>query len=400
MTPPATGWPQNPAMTATTAPGTARSPRYGVLKRCAINQGACLAIAFVLWMLRIDASFWIVLAYSLLIGNACWALIDGGRALAARARFALYGGIREWPGWAWMAPIVVIGTVTGYAVGSTLADALLGIRSPSLLASRPTVILSVFTALGVSYIFYARERMHSQRLEAEAAQRLTSDVQLKLLQSQLEPHMLFNTLANLRVLIGLDPVQAQTMLDHLIRFLRTTLASTRTPSHPLSAEFDALGDYLSLMAVRMGPRLQSNFDLPADLRDIPVPPLLLQPVLENAIKHGLEPQVEGGRIDVSARRQGASLLLRVHDTGAGLSASHPTAATAGTGFGLEQVRQRLTALYGDRATLTLQTAAEAGAAPGGAVPLAPTPSKGTVVLIELPFDLPLPPSPPAPRNTL
>jgi LytS/YehU family sensor histidine kinase len=97
------------------------------------------------------------------------------------------------------------------------------------------------------------------------------------------------------------------MLDHLIAFLRTTLAATRADRHPLATEFDALRDYLALMAVRMGPRLQVQLDLPDELRAAAVPPLLLQPLVENAIKHGLEPKVEGGRIEVVARRQGRHL---------------------------------------------------------------------------------------------
>jgi hypothetical protein len=130
----------------------------------------------------------------------------------------------------------------------------------------PVLAFSVIAAMVVSYLFYARERMHSHHLAALAAERLASETQLKLLQSQLEPHMLFNTLANLRVLIGLDPPQAQAMLDHLIAFLRTTLAATRADRHPLATEFDALRDYLALMAVRMGPRLQWQLDLPDALR--------------------------------------------------------------------------------------------------------------------------------------
>ena len=130
--------------------------------------------------------------------------------------------------------------------------------------------------------------------------------------------MLFNTLANLRVLIGLDAPRAQAMLDHLNAYLRATLGASRAPWHPLSAEFDRLADYLALMAVRMGPRLQVVLDLPDELRRLPLPPLLLQPLVENAIKHGLEPKVAGGRIEVGARRDGDMLELSVRDSGVGI----------------------------------------------------------------------------------
>ena len=191
---------------------------------------------------------------------------------------------------------------------------------------------------------------------------------LAMLQSQLEPHMLFNTLANLRVLIGLDPQRAQAMLDRLIAFLRATLNASRRDSQPLSDEFQQLDDYLALMAVRMGARLSVSFTLPPDLAALPVPPLLLQPLVENAIKHGLEPKVEGGRIAVDAQREGQRLTLTVRDSGIGLG----TASTGGTAFGLEQVRTRLATLFGARATLTLQAAADADG--------------GTLATIQLPLD--------------
>ncbi len=295
--------------------------------------------------------------FSLLVGNACWLLIDGLRALVGRWRYARRGGNPEWPGMAWMAPIVLLGSLLGYLLGHAAARALLDLPASSGTLQAPIMVFSVLVAMAVVALYYARERVHAQHLQAEAAQRLASETQLKLLQSQLEPHMLFNTLANLRVLIGLDAAQAQAMLDHLIAFLRTTLASTRIDRHALASEFDALRDYLALMAVRMGPRLQPRFELPDDLRALPVPPLLLQPLVENAIKHGLEPQVDGGRLEVSAARQGQQLRLRVRDTGAGLSAAG--AATDGTHFGLEQVRQRLARVYGDQASLSLQPAADA-----------------------------------------
>jgi LytS/YehU family sensor histidine kinase len=167
--------------------------------------------------------------------------------------------------------------------------------------------------------------------------------------------MLFNTLANLRVLIGLDTQRAQAMLDRLIAFLRATLEASRVGRHPLRAEFARLNDYLELMRVRMGERLQSRLSLPDDLADAPVPPLLLQPLVENCIKHGLEPQLGGGRVEVSASREGGQLVLRVRDTGAGRS----SAAPPGTQFGLTQVRERLATLYGAHASLELCDAPDA-----------------------------------------
>jgi len=175
--------------------------------------------------------------------------------------------------------------------------------------------------------------------------------------------MLFNTLANLRVLIGIDPQQAQAMLDRLIAFLRATLTASRSDAQPLATEFAQLADYLALMALRMGPRLQVRLDLPEELGSLPVPPLLLQPLVENAIKHGLEPQVEGGRIEVAARAEPGWLELTVRDSGVGLAAaqqSMPPAPGAESGFGLTQIRQRLATQYGSLASLELQPATDNG----------------------------------------
>jgi sensor histidine kinase YesM len=150
------------------------------------------------------------------------------------------------------------------------------------------------------------------------------------------------------------------MLDHLIAYLRATLSASRAARHPLASEFDRVSDYLALLAIRMGPRLQVRMELPDDLRSLPVPPLLLQPLVENCIHHGLEPKVAGGRIELRASRSGSTLQITVRDTGVGLD---DTPASRGTGFGTTQVRERLSALFGDRAAFTLTAAhdAEGGA---------------------------------------
>jgi sensor histidine kinase YesM len=132
-----------------------------------------------------------------------------------------------------------------------------------------------------------------------------------------------------------------------------TLSGSRALAHPLSAEFDRLGDYLELMSVRMGERLRYTLELPDDLRDVPVPPLLLQPLVENSIRHGLEPKVEGGRIAVRAHRDADRLVIEVSDTGVGLGAAPPS---EGSGFGLEQVRERLATVYGDHGRMHLAPA--------------------------------------------
>jgi signal transduction histidine kinase len=305
--------------------------------------------------------------FSFSIGLPCQFLIEGGRRAVAwwlaRTQPDSEPLHRGWPGWQWTLPTILLGTAGGIQIGYALAGWLLGIPAslPAFGDWRSWFVIlstSLLVSIGVTGFFWSRSRLAAAEAQTQRAKSAAAENQLKLLESQLEPHMLFNTLANLRVLIALDPPRAQAMLDRLIAFLRATLNASRVGTHALSAEFDRSSDYLALMQIRMGPRLQFAFELPHELRDTPVPPLLLQPLVENCITHGLEPKIEGGRIEVRAARDGQMLVLTVRDNGAGLLPSTPT---PGTGFGTQQVRDRLATLYGARATLTLTAIAERGA---------------------------------------
>jgi signal transduction histidine kinase len=305
-----------------------------------------------------------MLAYTLGITLCCWFFIDGGRVVASRW---VHRGAppdaptHDWPGWPAMSVVLLVGTVLGAVLGSLLGDALTGgDNAARVLLGQPRgvfamLLTTIVPGIAATLYFHARGRLAASEARAQQAQRVAAENQLRLLESQLEPHMLFNTLANLRVLIGLDPPRAQAMLDQLIAFLRATLNASRVGRHALSAEFSRLADYLALMQVRMGERLQARLDLPDALATLAVPPLLLQPLVENAIQHGLEPRVGGGRIEVRAARDGDTLVLTVRDTGVGLQ----PASAGGTHFGLQQVRDRLATLYGASASLTLAGASDA-----------------------------------------
>ena len=356
-----------------TLPPTLPRPRRSFLRRGLINQLVCLSASVPFWLLsHRQSAYWVVLLYSMAIGNLIWLFIDGGRQLTARVFGGKAASRTRWQRWVSMGLIIVIGSLAGYSLGASLIDALLGIQSPGLFNTVTPGVITLLVAGAMTYFFWSRERLHAEIAAAEAARRWALENQLKLLESQLEPHMLFNTLANLRVLIGIDPPRAQAMLDRLIAFLRATLSGSRKSTHPLRDEFDRLADYLALMTVRMGPRLAVQFDLPADLRELPVPPLLLQPLVENAIRHGLEPKVEGGRIEVSARRDAGQLRLTVRDTGVGLARAAAQASSAdGTHYGTTHVRERLATLFGERAIFEL------AAAPG--------PEGGTLATLLLPW---------------
>jgi sensor histidine kinase YesM len=337
----------------------------------------CLGIATLLWAFD-GGSMAVKGVYSFAIGFACFGVMEAARLLQAAA-VDIWRRSRGQPldaagfgsGWRGVLPAMLLTLAAGPAIGIALADAITGHRSTGLLQlgaaqTRVTLALTLLGSLAAVFALSTMERLASARAAAEAAQRQAAEHQLRLLQSQLEPHMLFNTLANLRVLIALDPPRAQAMLDRLIAFLRSTLQASRAGTHTLADEFARLDDYLGLMAVRMDVRLRCTLTLPPELTQTEVPALLLQPLVENAIRHGLEPNVNGGHIEVSAARDGGWLLLAVRDSGVGWR----DAAVAGhEGFGLTQVRERLAARYAGAARLDI------GPADGG----------GTLATLTLPL---------------
>jgi signal transduction histidine kinase len=339
----------------------------------------CLAISAIQYGFSIDKPYDVPLVYSLAIGASTWALIDFGRNLVPSAQET------GWPLGPAGIGLTAGGIVGGYVIGTLLGDFWFGWSSwdssaPARTQLRTSLLVTLLAGIAGSYYFYTVNKSSYLLAQMREARHHASEAHLKLLESQLEPHMLFNTLANLRVLIGADPVRAQQMLDHMIAYLRATLNASRATTHTLQAEFDRLRDYLELMAIRMGPRLAYQLDLPPELAHLPVPALLLQPLVENSIKHGLEPKVEGGRVTVAAVREGEALVLRVSDTGVGTSSAQgrggETGLSAGAvgaaptgGFGLAQVRERLAALYGAAAALDFSAQEGRGACTTARLPV-------------------------------
>jgi sensor histidine kinase YesM len=263
---------------------------------------------------------------------------------------------------------------TGIVLGSLIMN-----LEPPRLSTYPSprqIGMILFTFLGVcvmSLLALSRERMIRIKAErgeatarAERIERQALQAQLRLLQAQIEPHMLFNTLANLQGLIGLDPDRASQMLDQLIQYLRATLSASRAETTTLEQEFAAMHAYLGLMAVRMGERLAYQVTLPDALRAARLPPMLLQPLVENAIIHGLEPKIDGGEVVLAAAEHNGRLEISVSDTGLGLD--HPT-GTKGGGVGVANARERLHALYGQRAGVLLTSASPHGAVARLTLPL-------------------------------
>jgi sensor histidine kinase YesM len=220
------------------------------------------------------------------------------------------------------------------------------------------LLLSLLISGILATVFYARERQakaeagfQSERARVAAAERSTKVAELKLLQAQVEPHFLYNTLANVISLIDANPSLAKRMVERLIDYLRRAAVAASGAPSTLGGQIELLRAYLDLIALRMGSRLAYRTEVPADLGALALPPMLLQPLVENAIKHGIEPATRGGELVVSANRDGDRLVLAVTDNGLGVSAVRPQGST---GLGLANLRERLASLYGTGAVLTIR----------------------------------------------
>ncbi len=199
---------------------------------------------------------------------------------------------------------------------------------------------------------WAWQEWHEEQLKRQA-----KEAELRLLQAQIEPHFLFNTLANVRSLIDFAPKEAGELLDAFTDHLRASLTSMRAERVSLDTELALVGHYLRLMQLRMGERLSFSIEADDAARAVMVPPLLLQPLVENAIHHGLESKVEPGHVKVQAQVVNGQLQLRVQDDGVGLDAPR---TRAGNGVATQNIRERLSTRYGERATLRLEPAVPQG----------------------------------------
>jgi sensor histidine kinase YesM len=201
------------------------------------------------------------------------------------------------------------------------------------------------------------ELMARENLKVVSREKQLVQAQMRMLQAQIEPHFLFNTLSNIQSLIGRAPDKASLMMDNFIAYLRQTLSASRAQMGTVKQEFDLLRQYLDLIKIRMADRLEYDLQIDPHLDTTPLAPMLLQPLVENAIKHGLEPKVEGGRVSVVASRSvtaaGERLIFTVADNGLGFS---DNADSKGSGVGLENLRERLAVLYDNRAALTIADA--------------------------------------------
>ena len=253
-----------------------------------------------------------------------------------------------------VAAALIIGSLGGSYLGSVVSG-----MSPDILFEKHGLIQLLFLGVMfgsiITYFFSSREQIaESQvRIQEEKIKRLTSEkkaaeANLKLLQAQIEPHFLFNTLSNVLSLLDTNPQKGKSMLVDFIQYLRASLSKIRDEHATLGQEMEMIRAYLSIFKVRMGDRLNYKIDLPQHLSAIFFPPMLIQPLVENAIKHGLEPRVDGGEILISGIEKDGFLRLAVVDTGGGFIEQQEF------GMGLSNIRERLQSLYGESGRLILE----------------------------------------------
>jgi hypothetical protein len=250
---------------------------------------------------------------------------------------------------------IAFGSVVGSFIGGSLTGTLDYLLANSMSGLGANVMLGIIFGSAIGHYFFSTYKMTGAKLELQqrenqqlSAEKELAETQLRLLQAQIEPHFLFNTLSNIHSLIETDPHRASSVLESFSDYLRASLRRSREGATSLADELVLINAYMDIQQARMGGRLQFIADVPEALLRLPCPPMLVQPLVENAVTHGIEPQIEGGRVELRAVLNGMLLSIEVRDDGVGLGTE-----TVGTGVALENIRARLQALYGEKARLMI-----------------------------------------------
>ena len=260
----------------------------------------------------------------------------------------------------------VMAVIVGSVLGTILAGFVKG-RDLSNMFSERLVGVAISMGLGIGFgcvvvagailrAKHARDQARIAKAEAERNQleKNILEARLQLMQAPVEPHFLFNTLANVQHLVETDAPAASRMLDSLIQYLRAALPQMREGATTLGREIDMARAFLDIHRIRMGARLDYRIEVPESLRSRPFPPMMLISLVENAVKHGVDPCCECGTITIRAADEEGRIKVSVADTGEGVKPKK------GGGVGLTNIRERLKALYGSRAALVLEENAPRG----------------------------------------
>ncbi len=276
--------------------------------------------------------------------------------------FVISANIIGFNKWNILVPLIVgapIGVVIGIFFQSVWVGSSFELVIQNIKGNYVNVLSTVFSALffgsviviifaGREHIFRTKARLQAEKIDNLQHKKTISETNLRLLQAQIEPHFLFNTLSNVISLIENDPAKSRKLLESLTDFLRATLKRSTDTNPTLKDEVGLVRDYLEIMKMRVGRRLEYNIYMNDDIAECAFPPLLLQPLVENAIKHGVEPLAEGGVINVLIKKENQKLVVTVSDTGKGLSTHNIK------GFGLTNIRERISTMYGDDGSLVIE----------------------------------------------
>jgi two-component sensor histidine kinase len=331
--------------------------RNGPLRNLSLLQGlialvlACLAVAYIRQFLYFSTSTEVLLARLI------------GASLAVLLAFTLASNIslRWLPRQIARTLAIVIVSPLALAVAYTFtADGTIAeiwSREPIVSGWMRMSLLAVVVGLlsTLTFIYYERDREAKEQALRHALERQTLEkellaAELKALQAQIEPHFLFNTLANVQQLVEMQSPQAAPLLKTLIRYLKLALSNSKDQVTTVATEFELARNYLAIMQMRMPDRLQFEVSMPDTLRTATLPPLSVMTLVENAVKHGIDPTERGGRIEVNASSANDELLLQVSDTGAGLVQRKGVDG----GTGLAHLRERLQVQYAGTAQLELE----------------------------------------------
>lgn len=305
-------------------------------------------IAVFLTAMDFGRGFFINLVYSQCIGISIYLCIYAVLAVFKTAAFMQ------------RLMLVILAMIVGAVAGMTAAA--LGLGADRILVPDGQFKVLIQTILSgllfgsiISYIFISREKVSmanelamEEKIKRLALENKSVESEFQLLQSQTEPHFLFNTLSNVIGLIDTSPQKAKSMLNDFVHFLRASLSQRRDQAITISQEIEMIRRYLDILRIRMGNRLRFDIAVPDDLLQHRIPPLLIQPLVENAIKHGLEPRPEGGMITIRCSSGSGRMRIEVADSGKGIGESD-----GGTGIGIANIEKRLKLLYGNAGCLTL-----------------------------------------------
>lgn len=261
---------------------------------------------------------------------------------------------------AWMLVALLLGSVLGVSLALLLTGKWhqafgSGVFMRNLLLAVLFGGLAVWVFMTREWLHRARAELHEQQLRDVQMRKGQVEARLRMLQAQVEPHFIFNTLAHLMSLIDSDPARGKEMLDHLIDYLRTSLSHARRDWVTIAEEMEVVDAYLAVLAMRTGERMRVEREIEEAVLECPVPPMLLQPLVENAIKHGIEPRTGQGNVVVGARREDSCLVLEVRDDGPGFSGT-----SSGSGHGIVNLRERLQSGYGECADFVLEELPDGG----------------------------------------